>query len=195
MLKKKLRGARDCAPRRKLVTFQPCDDWLFQAIYEKLVDGREASERDDFVTPLRQTVGVRGFTRDVAYKFHIINGGAAADFLNVGPDEARSAGHVILRDIQPATALGIITTITFKRRGPRDEPDTMTLTITASVGLGADVADRNNGEPDWRFDDSEEPEDTDAARLFISRALLEMQLRTPGILSAGMLVGAQQDGQ
>ena len=54
-----------------------------------------------------------------------------------------------------------MTPITFRRRGPRDEPDKMTLTVTASMGA---LADRNDGEPDWRFDEREHPDDEAAGR-------------------------------
>ena len=57
------------------------------------------------------------------------------------------------------------------------------------------LADQNNGEPDWRFDEREHLDHQAARQLFIARTLLNMHARTPGILSASMLPKAQQEGQ
>ena len=146
----KLERAPDRAARRML--FQcPCDEWLFSAFFEHLAEGLPASELNEYVTPPKQTVGVRGTTEAVAYDFHIVSAALVTTLLSLAQQRPRRSGHVYLGDTTPATAVALLTPVTFTRRGLRDEPHKMKLTVTA--GFGALAARNGDNLPDWRFDD------------------------------------------
>ena len=91
---------------------------------------------------------------------------------------------MFLRDTAPPTAVGLLTPVTITRRGQRDQPHKMVITITA--GFGALAARNGGAPPDWRFDEAVPPADTVAAQHFIKAALGAMEARTPGLVPAAM---------
>ena len=182
-LLQQLRGARKEAARRALVQLKACDDWLYKAIYAHIVDAVPQVDLASYITPVKQIVGVTGTTASIAYEFHIVSGAVLPSLFPGEQEGERRIGHVILRDNEPATALGLLTPLTFRRSGPRDDPAKQVLRITAGIGA---LADRPELEPDWRFDDAEPAGGKDAARLFISQALLKMEERQPGTVSANI---------
>ena len=48
------------------------------------------------------------------------------------------------------------------------------------------LADRNAGQPDWRFAEEEKEENKDPAREFISEKLLDLHVWNPGMVSDRM---------
>jgi hypothetical protein len=180
----KLRRTKDRAARRVLLKIKAGDAWLFNALYEYFADGLPAHQLHEYLTPPRQTVGVRGHTPTVAYEFHIISATLVSQLLAREPEEPRRAGHVILRETAPPTAVGLLTPLTVTRRGPRDQPHKMTITIAA--GFGALAARNGEAPPDWRFEEGVPPADTQAAQHFIRAALDAMEARTPGLVPAAM---------
>ena len=92
--------------------------------------------------------------------------------------------HVLLRDGEPATAYGLLTPVTFRRSGPRDDSAKQSLCIYAGIGA---LTDRVDGVPDWRFHGSVSQASKAAGRLFMSSALRAMEERHVGTVSANML--------
>jgi hypothetical protein len=187
LLIERLRAAKQESKRHILLTLDTCDEWLYNALFEHLSEGLTADELADYVTLPKQTAGGQGGPR-VAFSFHVVSGSTASSFLAQQPQEPRRAGHVVLRDTYPATAVGLMTPITFTRSHLRDAPGKSVLRVTA--GFGA-LADRNDGAPDWRFDDKARAGDQEQARGFITDALIEMNQRSVGVVPAQLLATAE----
>lgn len=172
LLLAKLVGAPKEAARRVLTHMKPCDEWLFNSIFEFIIDGVSSAELAKYVTQARR---VRGGT-----EFHIISVSRTQELFSHAAQLSTRSGHVVLRAAHPRTAVGMMTPITFRHTG---EGHMSRVSVTA--GFGA-LAENNNGAPDWRFEKARDS-DMEAAKLFISEALLEMEARNAGMVPQSML--------
>merc|ERR1711971_357841 len=93
----------------------------------------------------------------ITFEFHVISHVLTGLFIDYKNDATVPRWeHVEYKHKGAGMAVAIIPPLTFKRRGPRDEPTAIKATITAGVGV---LAARNRAAPDWRFA-SDVPDDS-----------------------------------
>ena len=178
----KLRTQKASAPRRKLFYIEGFAEWQFKALYENLIscipEGADVGEHLTEIEPI--PVNPKIFAAD----FHVRSHYLAGSFLDCEIEEPERRQHVRFLNAGPGSAVGLLTPLTFKLRGPRDTPRKMKLCVTAAfqslVGRNAS-RDAVARQPDWHEADN-------VSRGALARRLIAIGQRENSSVPAAMIV-------
>ena len=164
-----------------LVQPERCDDWEFKALYEYLETLiPEGESRADHLTDYKQKKGNRGGPT-VLFEFHVISHRLLGLFVNCKEGGTRWE-HVAYKRKGAGMAVALMPPMTFKRRGPRADPDKINATVTAGVGV---LSANNKAPPDWLFsEDVPEDDQRELHKPAIAGRVLDIHSSNPGVVQA-----------
>lgn len=145
LLKQKKSAATSTILRLEL-----CEEWKFKAVLEhleSLVPDGDAFA--DHLTAIERTAGASGRSKYIEDTFYVTSHFLTGKLFTTEEQDKLREEHVAFRVQGNGTAVALLPSIKFSRRGPRAAPHKMKLTVKAGFGT---LNARPSAAPFWRFE-------------------------------------------